>query len=74
MSEELSVEYRDGEIVVTQPGTSFSATYGKERDSPSVLLLAATLDQKASREAIFKFRADAFVAAVQKARKLGWIV
>jgi hypothetical protein len=74
MSDPLSVEVREELIVVTRPGTSFSATYGLERDNPNILLLAASADPKAKPGEIYQFRADAFGTALRKARELGWIV
>jgi hypothetical protein len=35
-------EVRGDLIIVTKPGTSFSATYGKSKDEPNVILLAST--------------------------------
>jgi hypothetical protein len=74
MSMELTVEYRDGEIVVTRPGTTFSARYHKPDRDPILRLLKATVDPIADRATIFVFRAEAFAAATNKARELGWIV
>jgi hypothetical protein len=74
MRDPLSIEVRGDLMIVTQPGTSFSATYGKAKDEPNVVLLAATEGRDAEQEALSKFRADAFIAATQKARELGWIV
>ena len=74
MQSDLSVEVRGDLIIVTQPGRTFSATYGKSKDEPNVILLAATEGRDAERQAIQKFKADAFIAATNKARELGWIV
>jgi hypothetical protein len=71
---ELRVELRGDLIIVTKPGTSFSATYGKAREEPNLVLLAATEGRDAEREVLSKFRADAFTAATRKARELEWIV
>jgi hypothetical protein len=70
---ELKVELRGDLIIVTKPGTSFSATYGKAKDEPNLVLLAATEGRETERNALSAFRADAFAAAIRKARKLGWI-
>jgi hypothetical protein len=43
MSEELSVEYRDGEIVVTRRVTAFSARYHKPDREPTPRVLAAAV-------------------------------
>jgi hypothetical protein len=73
MQNGLSVENRGDLIIVTQPGTEFSATYYKPDDQPDLMLSAATVDPQADRAAIYEFRADAFGAALRKARELGWI-
>ncbi len=71
----LAYQSRCGDlIIVTQSGTTFSATYGKSKDEPNVNLLAATEGRDAERQALNQFRADAFGAATNKARELGWIV
>ena len=74
MEDALKVEYLEGEIFVTRPGTAFSARYHKPDRDPILRLLAATVDPNADREAIFIFRAQAFAAATNKARELGWVV
>lgn len=73
MRGELSVEYRNGEIVVIRAETGFSATYLK-LDGPNLLLSAATVEPKAKPGAIFQFQANAFDTAMPKARELGWMV
>jgi hypothetical protein len=74
MLEPLSVEVEGDQIIVTQSWTSFTAIYGKRERLPGIVLLAETTDPDAERESVFQFRADAFEAALQKARELGWIV
>ena len=74
MDTPLTVEHQDGEILVTRSGTAFSARYHKPDGDPILRLLAATVDPEADREAIFRFRATAFAAAMNRARELGWIV
>jgi hypothetical protein len=74
MSSELIVELRGDHIVVTRPGTDFSATFRKPGTERIVRLLTATLEPGADRGTIFQFRAQAFAAATNKARELGWIV
>jgi hypothetical protein len=73
MSRELTVEYRNGEIVVTQPGTAFSASYIQPDGHPNLLLSAASVDPGAKPGEIFQFQSYAFEAAMRKARELGWI-
>ncbi len=74
MQSGLSVEVRGDLIIVTLPGTAFSATYQRQIGQPSLVLSAATTDPQADRQTIYQFRADAFTAAINKARELGWIV
>ena len=64
----------DGDtIVVTMPGTSYSVTYSKLHDSP--LLVASDIrDDPDSPISKYTFRAQAWIAANDKARELGWIV
>jgi len=64
----------DGDsIVVTMPGTSYSVTYRKLHDSP--LLVASDIrDDQDSPISKYTFRAQAWIAANDKARELGWIV
>jgi hypothetical protein len=74
MQSGLSVEVQENELLVTRPGTGFSARYHKPDKDLILRLLATTVDPGADREATFLFRADAFIAATNKARELGWIV
>jgi hypothetical protein len=74
MPEQLTVELKGDQIVVTKRGTRFEATYTKVDGRPDLVLLAESLDPKADREAKFNFRALAFGAAMRKARQLGWVV
>jgi hypothetical protein len=60
-------------IVVTLPGTRYSITYRKLHDSPWLVSSHARDDQDSPINK-HKFRARAWVAANEKARKLGWIV
>jgi hypothetical protein len=48
--------------------------YSKPENEPIVRVLSATWEPGADRETIFRFRAEAFAAAMNKARELGWIV
>ena len=64
----------DGDsIVVTMPGTSYSLTYRKLHDAP--LLVASDIrDDPHSPISKHTFRAQAWIAANDKARELGRIV
>jgi len=60
-------------IVVTMPGTRYSASYRKLHDSP-FLVASDIRDDPDSPISKFTFRARAWTAANDKARELGWIV
>ena len=60
-------------IVVTLPGSSFSVSYRKVRDTPW-LAASEISDDPDSPISKYKFRAQAWIAANDKARELGWIV
>ena len=63
----------DGDtIVVTMPGTSYSVTYRKLHDS--MLVASDMRDDPHSPISKHTFRAQAWIAANDKARELGWIV
>jgi hypothetical protein len=75
MAEELSVEVRHGDIIVTLPGTSYVVTCFKPARSPQ--LLARLFPMKDDRLASItqaEFLALARNLANDKARELGWIV
>jgi len=74
MNKLLSVEVRGDLLIVTQSGTSFSATFGRAKGEPNIVLLAATEGADSEREVSLQFRAYAFGVALRKARELGWIV
>jgi hypothetical protein len=59
MRNRILVETRGELIIVTHPGTDFSATYGKTEANPGLLLLAATTHATSEAETIYQFRADA---------------
>ena len=70
----LSVEHCGDLLVVTVPGTDFIGTFQKPDSGRIVKLLTVRSDLAADRQATFLFRADAYIAAMNKARDLGWIV
>jgi hypothetical protein len=74
MNRELVVVYLGDEIVVTRPGTAFSARYYKQEGFPNLLLSTAAAHPNAKAGTIFQFQAAAFEAALGKARELQWIV
>jgi hypothetical protein len=69
---DVHVAVVDDAIVVIIPGTSYSVTYRK-RDEPW-LLASDIRDDKNSPISRWTFRAQAWTAANEKARELGWIV
>ena len=63
----LRIEVRDDEIIVTQPGSNFSAVYYKPRDERQLIA-------KGTPSGNYRFLARAWKVANDKARELGWIV
>jgi hypothetical protein len=62
------IEVRGADLVVSLPNGKFKATYYKRPERPNLILRERT---KTDDEALV---AEAFLAAVAKARELGWIV
>jgi hypothetical protein len=62
------VEMLDGKLVVSLPNGRFKATYYKPAGRPHLILRERTKTDD------HELLADAFQAAVAKARELGWIV
>jgi len=60
-------------IVVTMPGTRYSITYRKLHDTP-LLVASDERDDPDSQISKHTFPAQAWIAANDKARELGWIV
>ena len=63
----LQVEVRDDEIIVTQSGSKFRAVYHKPEDQPQLIA-------KGTPHGNYDFLAQAWQAANERARELGWIV
>ena len=67
----LHVEVRDDEIIVTQSGSKFKAVYHSvhhmPEDQPQLIV-------KGTPHGNYDFLAQAWQAANDKARELGWIV
>jgi hypothetical protein len=72
--DDLKVEVRAGDIVVTMPGTSFRVVYRKPRGPQLVARLDYLQDQQKGPISRVEFLARAWKAANDKARELGWIV
>ena len=71
---DLHVKFDGHEIIVTRPGTDMMTAYRKAPDRPNLVLTRSWLEPTVSSPEISEFRAQAFQAAVAKARELGWIV
>jgi hypothetical protein len=61
----------DRDIVVTSPDSGFSITYRKKGDAP--LLFAINGIDRLDEPAKVRFWAQAWKAAHQKARAIGWL-
>jgi hypothetical protein len=72
--EDLNLEVRDGDIIVTQPGTDYAITYRKVPGLPGLTMTESWLDINPTTPAVAEFRARAWMLANAKARGLGWIV
>ena len=64
----FQVEERDGEIIVMRADLLFIATYYKRANEPQLILRRRTATNDHA------LLAQAFQAAIDKARELGWIV
>ena len=71
---ELAVVLDGDEIVVTKPGTLLLLAYRKSVDEARLVLTRSSITGTRCTTAITEFRAQAFQAAVAKARELGWRV
>jgi hypothetical protein len=71
---ELAVVLDGDEIVVTKPGTLLLLAYRKSVDEARLVLTRSSITGTRSTTAITEFRAQAFQAALAKARELGWRV
>jgi hypothetical protein len=72
---ELDLEVQDGSITISLPGSSYSVTYYKPKQSPQLLAKSIVGDDD-PRVAMnhSEFLAAAWRLANHKARELGWIV
>jgi hypothetical protein len=71
---DLHVKFDGQEIIVTRPGTDMMTAYRKAPDRPNLILTRSWEKPTVMSPEISEFRAQAFQAAVAKARELGWIV
>ena len=73
--QDLHIEVRDRDIVVTMPGTNLRVVYRKpHRGSQLVTRLDYFQDQQKGPITRAEFLTRALKAANDKARELGWIV
>ena len=70
---DLQVDVEDDEIVVTKPGTRYLLAYRRSNDQPRLVMTRSWMGPTTTAPGINEFRAQAFQAAVNKARELGWI-
>ena len=71
---QLHCQVRDDEIIVSLPGTTYTVTYYKPDRSPQLLArLISDKDDKRVALTLSQFLAQAWKAANDKARELGWI-
>jgi hypothetical protein len=72
---ELELEVQDGDITIWLPGTSYTVTYYKPKNSPQLLAMRiASEDDPQVAMTGADFLAAAWRLANNKARELGWIV
>ena len=75
MTSDLQVEVLHNEITVTLPGTSYTVTYYKPKDSRILLAKRpSSKDDQRTTVTLSEFLGGAWWAANDKARELGWIV
>ena len=70
---ELHLVVASGGIVITMPGTNFLVIYTKPENTPWLMVTKLEDDRTAPIKQA-EFLARAWVAAIGKARELGWIV
>ena len=68
MARHFIVEVRSGNLIVSLPNGRFKATYYKPAGRPHLML------RERSKTDDDELQAEAFQAAIAKARELGWIV
>ena len=68
------VEVLDGDIVITLPGSSYTVTYYKPKNSPQLLAKRIATRDPSVAMTLSEFLAGAWRLANDKGRELGWIV
>ena len=71
---ELDMRVEGNSIIVAKPDSDMWVIYEKSEESPDLVLTGSWLNTWETAPAIAEFRAQAFQAAIAKARELGWIV
>ena len=71
---ELDVTVEGSSIIVARPDSDMWVVYEKQLDSPDLVLTESWMKPTETAPQIAEFRAQAFQAAIEKARELGWIV
>jgi hypothetical protein len=72
---DLELEVQDGNITISLPGSSYTVTYYKPKNSPQLLAKRiASSDDPSVAMTLSEFLAAAWRLANNKARELGWIV
>ena len=64
---------RRAEITVTMPGHGLSITYLEVPNAERLVPIESWITENSSSPAISLFKGRAFVAAVMKAKELGWL-
>jgi hypothetical protein len=67
----LALSSNDRDIVVSQPESGFSVTYRKDGEAP--MLVAIDGIDRIDNHSQLAFLAQAWKAAYQKARSVGWL-
>ena len=70
----LRVDLEGDEIVVRKSGTTLLLAYTKSVEQPRLVLTRSCIKPTRVSPSVGEFRAQAFQAAVNRARELGWIV
>jgi hypothetical protein len=74
MGNNLTVTIEGNKVIVVGPGTDFWVSYDKRPNTPHLILTDTGLNWTKMSPEVSPFRAEAFQAAITKARQLGWIV
>jgi hypothetical protein len=73
-NQDIHLEVQGDYITITLPGTKFMVTYYKAGDPPQLMTKSDWTDDPHAPVTLGAFRAQAWIAANDKARELGWIL